>query len=835
MGPVDRLLDRLAMVQHRRAGAIALLGLLLAAAAVPLVGRLGLDSSWTSLLPRDKPSVRDLEKIGNRVGGLSSLSVAIESPGHHLEAMQHFARDLVPRLETLEKTEKVRSVDWNIATYEQFVAKHHYLYAKRSDLREVRDALQKRLDWERARRNPFYVDLDDQPPPKPDQLLERLRGRQKSARDKLARYPGGFYVSRQHDLLFVFLRTDIGGGDAAGAARLIGAVERQVHALGPKHYAPDLKVELAGDLVVAREEHDAIARELVIATTLTIGGVLLAIFVFFRRMRAIPLLGLSLAVPVLLTFAFAYFAVGALNTSTAFLGSIVVGNGINPNIMWLARYFEERRRGVTGYEALRATHRGTWAATLTASLAAAIAYASLTITDFRGFRDFGIIGGVGMVLCWLGAYLLLPAATTLGERLRPLRLAAKETHGTVYGLLFSRLVHRWPRAIVVVSSLVTVIAIVLVAQAVTANPLEYNFSHLKSVRHTSTRAQNLNTRVSEIVGNSAAGQAIAIVVPHRSDVAPIVAQLARRHARGGAPFDDVRTIDDLLPKHQGDKLSLLADIRHDLLELRPYANGRQQKAIDENLPPAHPARVGMADLPEAVARPFTERDGTRGRILFVERKKTGVSIWDGRYLIAWAKALRKVRLPNGKRPPLAGTAPVFADMIEVIVQDGPKAILASFLATLALVLFTFRRGRERLLTMTALLLGITWMAGTMAAFGMKLNFLNFVAFPITFGNGVDYGVNVMRRYALEQRAGGTNPVGAAIEETGGAVILCSLTTIIGYLSLYTSANLALNSFGEAMGISELTCVAAAVLSMPAILKWLERKGPRGSTVPASAG
>ena len=138
-------------------------------------------------------------------------------------------------------------------------------------------------------------------------------------------------------------------------------------------------------------------------------------------------------------------------------------------------------------------------------------------------------------------------------------------------------------------------------------------------------------------------------------------------------------------------------------------------------------------------------------------------------------------------------------------------------------LLTFRRLRERLLTMMSLLLGIGWMAGLMASIGMKLNFLNFVAFPITFGNGVDYGVNVMRRYRLETDDDNPDAVRAAIENTGGAVILCSLTTIIGYTSLYTSANQAINSFGLAMAISEVTCVVSAVLTMPAILLLLSRR------------
>jgi len=49
-----------------------------------------------------------------------------------------------------------------------------------------------------------------------------------------------------------------------------------------------------------------------------------------------------------------------------------------------------------------------------------------------------------------------------------------------------------------------------------------------------------------------------------------------------------------------------------------------------------------------------------------------------------------------------------------------------------------------------------------------------------------------------------------------------VTTIIGYLSLYTSSNRALNSFGAAMAISELTCMAAALLVLPWLMARRER-------------
>ncbi len=134
---------------------------------------------------------------------------------------------------------------------------------------------------------------------------------------------------------------------------------------------------------------------------------------------------------------------------------------------------------------------------------------------------------------------------------------------------------------------------------------------------------------------------------------------------------------------------------------------------------------------------------------------------------------------------------------------------------------------QRILTLGALRLGIIWMAGTMALLRVKLNFLNFVAFPITFGSGADYDVNVMRRYAIELGSrSSAQAIRAAMLESGGAVVFCSLTTIIGYSSLDVSANRALNSFGLAMAISEVTCLLAAMLVMPALLLVLSKRAKR---------
>jgi len=814
--------DRLARLQTRRGWVFALIGAGLVAGSLPLIADLGLDSSFTALLPEDKPSVRDLEAVGDRIGGMSTLFVAIQSDD--TEAMQRFAGVLVPRLEALHDPQ-VQSIDWNISAFEDFVTRHKHLYANVEDLEEVRDALQERLDFERARANPFFIQLEDEEPPDPAEVIERIRHRVEEGRSRAARFPGGYYVHPEGDLLAIFLRTSIRGGDVQSGAALINRVDALVRRMRPSRYAADMKVEYAGDIPHQREEHDAIARELKLAVGLTVGLVLLVILVFFRRVRAILLIGLALSVPVCVTFAFAEVAVDYLNTSTAFLGSIVIGNGINPQIIWLARYFELRRRGMAMEEALAETHRTTWAATITASLAAAIAYGSLIITDFRGFEEFGVIGGVGMVLCWLGAFTVLPALTAISERVLPLYRGAPPSRGGLYGVLFARLVVSAPRALTLICIALTVAGIGLVVKAVIDDPIEYDFRNLRSVREGSTRATVLNGRIKEIVGGAGLGQANLFLLDTPEQAERLRTELERRRDRQHAPYGRVRTIRDLLPKDQEQKIPIANEIRELMADARRFASDEDRARLDDNAIPEDIAPLTAAELPMDVARPFTERNGSRGRIVLVEQRE-GESLWDGQYLVDWAAALRAVRLEDGTRPPLAGSAPVFADMIEVIWVDGPKAVAASLLATLLLVIVAFRDGRLRWLTMGSLVVGIVWMAGAMALFGMKLNFLNFVAFPITFGNGVDYGVNLARRYGVEAARGRgvVESMRTAIEETGGAVVLCSLTTVFGYLSLYVSDNRALNSFGAAMSISEITCVLAALVAMPAVLLWLGRRG-----------
>jgi predicted RND superfamily exporter protein len=104
------------------------------------------------------------------------------------------------------------------------------------------------------------------------------------------------------------------------------------------------------------------------------------------------------------------------------------------------------------------------------------------------------------------------------------------------------------------------------------------------------------------------------------------------------------------------------------------------------------------------------------------------------------------------------------------------------------------------------------MAGMLVAAHIKLNFLNFIALPITFGIGSEYPFNIFDRSRL---LGGN--VTRAVKLHLGAVTLCSYTTTIGYASLLFADNQALRSFGRLAISGEIACLLVALLFLPSLL------------------
>ena len=235
--------------------------------------------------------------------------------------------------------------------------------------------------------------------------------------------------------------------------------------------------------------------------------------------------------------------------------------------------------------------------------------------------------------------------------------------------------------------------------------------------------------------------------------------------------------------------------------------------------------VSLSDVPERLTRAFVEKDGHRGRIVLVFPTLATDSS-NGRAQIQHARTVREAALKVDRSALVAGQIVLTTDIVQAITDDGRFTALLSFFAVALLTVVVMRSIRDGAWVIASLSLGVLWGAGAMTALSLKLNFVNFAVLPITFGIGVDYAVNLYQRYRQ------TCSVEEALSSSGGAVALCSVTTMIGYATLVTADNQAIQSFGLTAVIGEVTCLTAALFALPAVLSLRDRR--RTAAVPADA-
>ena len=148
--------------------------------------------------------------------------------------------------------------------------------------------------------------------------------------------------------------------------------------------------------------------------------------------------------------------------------------------------------------------------------------------------------------------------------------------------------------------------------------------------------------------------------------------------------------------------------------------------------PAHPGPAGIADSRA------TSRGHSRNRMGLAVMSSTaavrGSQLNDAHYLMQWADSFRQVELPNGEVVRGSGD-PVIWPTCSRGSNGCTQAMALSVISTLLVVLIAFRARRAGWLALATMFLGMTWLIALLAAAKMHINFLNFVALPITVGVG----------------------------------------------------------------------------------------------------
>ena len=810
-----------AWIDSRRAGLIVL-SLLVAMLGAYLASTLPLRSDLSSLLPESRRSVQDLRALQTRASAFGRVFVMVEAddPGARARAAELLAAGLHELNRRLGR-ELVGHVGTDDGPIYQFVWRHRFLYAELADLTAARDALVERIQRAKLDANPLFIDLDDDEPAPagaaaPDRLAE-LRTKLAEAEQKAARPPAP--ISKDQRIQMITIHTTFASSDQRKANALLGEVHRLLGEI--RRDVVGVTFGVTGTVTMSLAEHRSVIDGMVMAGVITMALCGVALLLYFRSKLVVLATLWALVVGVLATLGLTWATIGHLNVMSAFLTAIVIGNGINPGLILVSRYLEEVRGGRDPVAALGPAIAGALPGTGAAMLTATVAYTSLIVSDFRGFRHFGVIAGLGMVLTWIAAFTILPAL--LAVLARRDRIQPRPVPGI--GKLLRRLMPRRLGPVLAGAAVITAAGIAITVDYIAANPFTRDWRDLQStnpeIRALRALDQKLATNIPGSSRFSGLSYQLVIGVEQRAQVAPLVAQL-RALDRDRAPADklflEVRSIEDLLPADQPEKLRVLAELRA-LIDgdLAGALAADERELIAKLRPPDELTPLTEAALPDALAWPFIERDRSRGRLIAV-RGATRFKTWNVADRQVFAAHVRALELPPGVV--IGGEPLVIADIVDTMERDAPIMILVALLGSMLAVVLVLGISRHALVTVLCGFSGVAVMIAGCALVGLRVNFLDLIALPITIGIGIDYAVNLAAR---EREPGATRDHLAA---TAAAVVLCSYTTTVGYASLLFSANGGIRAFGLAAIIGELACVFTAMILAPAMLMLLRERRDR---------
>ncbi|MGY6501054.1 MAG: efflux RND transporter permease subunit [Acidimicrobiales bacterium] len=180
---------------------------------------------------------------------------------------------------------------------------------------------------------------------------------------------------------------------------------------------------------------------------------------------------------------------------------------------------------------------------------------------------------------------------------------------------------------------------------------------------------------------------------------------------------------------------------------------------------------------------------------------------------------------------------ILADQLQSDAEGEMSVLLGlSLLLIVGILAFQYRSASDVALGFVGLIITIVWMFGIAVLLGP--DFLGVVgpftqvstAVPVLLvGLGIDYAIHLNSRYREEQNHYGVAPQGAsatAVRAVGGALVLATVTTMVGFLTNVFSPLSPMTDFGIFTAVGVLSAFVVMTLLVPSARHVLDAR-PRG--------
>ena len=793
--------------------------------------KLEIESDYSKLIPEDYDSVIALEKVRARVGGEGSdVAVGIVSPS--FEATKRFADDLIPRAMELRRGD---SPDTYLATVEymretEYLKDNALYFATDDEISTILEYLDEEIEKNSLEVNPFFIDFDDEEGADDSDLDDEVE----EFRDLYDWLVGDEYPIHD-DGTSMTLRFFPSGSqtNVRYIKALYADMENLIAEMDPKSYHPDMEIVLAGRLMHRVVQVEAIRDDVAKTFGAGVSAVLLITVLYFlyksyvakhgwkfnlryflseiiRLPVLILIIGLPLAMGLSWTFGLAYAIIGNLNLMTSTLALLLFGLGIDFGIHFYGRYSEERGDGKSINEAMENTFISTGKAIMIGATTTSIALFIMIFADFRGFSEFGLIAGTGIIFAVIGMVFIQPAILVAFEKTPLLNLEAKVEKADV-NVKGGRV--PFHRSILVFGSVIMVLALVFINQI----KFEYNFNNLDpQYPEYAAKKAIVDGKSSSRIGSNPA----YIVADTQEEALKIAAAIRERLATDTTitTVKDVITLQERFPLDESSvtyRLERISEVREKLQNT--FIKESDSEDIDRlRRASSTTQQIDIENVPDYLKDLFTDREGHVGTFVIIY---PSVSLSDGRVSMQFARDIGTIVTEDGNVYHAGSTSLVAADMMRLMLEESPYMVIAVIILVIFVVLSYFRSMKWAALAMIPLMVGLMWMLFFMELFGLKLNFFNIVVLPAMLGIGNDDGIHIVHRY----QELGKGSIMKVIRTTGEQCTIGSITSLIGFIGLLLSFHPGLRSIGIVAFIGLITTLFASIILLPALIQFLEDK------------
>ena len=217
---------------------------------------------------------------------------------------------------------------------------------------------------------------------------------------------------------------------------------------------------------------------------------------------------------------------------------------------------------------------------------------------------------------------------------------------------------------------------------------------------------------------------------------------------------------------------------------------------------ANPESIVLEGIPPEVRTQFVGKSGDRF-LVFIYPKE---NVWERTF------QERFIRDMTALDPRATGMPLVHNSLMKGMAADGKLAVQLALVVIILILLIDFRSIRKAALAVVPLVFGTVFMVGGMELLGFQLTMSSIMAIPLIIGIGIDDGVHIIHRYGVE----GNGTHRTVFSSTGRAIFLTSVTTMMGFGSLYFATFRSLSYLGSALFIGVGTCFIATVLVIPVL-------------------